>query len=149
MNQQELNKRLLEIKDRLISIEQTSDKRIFLPCEAENSSAVCRFLYEDLALRFMTATGIDSDHCFELLYHFSNDQTGHIVTVKAFIRDRENPAVESITPFIPAAEWIERELHDILGIEIKNHPNMRRLILHDDWPEGVYPMRKTPRETWG
>jgi Ni,Fe-hydrogenase III component G len=62
--------------------------------------------------------------------------------VKAFIRDRENPSIESITPLIPAAEWIEREIHDILGIEIKNHPNMRRLILADDWPEGVYPLRK-------
>jgi Ni,Fe-hydrogenase III component G len=87
-------------------------------------------------------TGIDSDDYFEILYHYSNDQTGHVVTVKAFIRDREKPAIESIAPFLPAAEWIEREIHDILGIEIKNHPNLRRLILHDDWPEGVYPLRK-------
>jgi Ni,Fe-hydrogenase III component G len=43
---------------------------------------------------------------------------------------------------IPGAEWIEREIHDILGIEIKHHPNMRRLVLADDWPEGVYPLRK-------
>jgi Ni,Fe-hydrogenase III component G len=90
----------------------------------------------------MIATGIDSEDCFEILYHFSNDETGCVVTVKAFIRDRENPSIESITPLIPAAEWIEREIYDILGIEIKNHPNMRRLILADDWPEGVYPLRK-------
>jgi len=142
MNQEELNNRLSEIKDKLIKIEQTMDSRIFLLCEAENSFAVSKFLFEDLALRFMIATGIDSEDCFEILYHFSNDETGCIVTVKAFIRDRENPSIESITPFIPGAEWIEREIHDILGIEIKNHPNMKRLILADDWPEGVYPLRK-------
>ena len=142
MNQEELNNRLSEIKDKLINIEQTMDSRIFLLCEAENSFAISKFLFEDLALRFLTATGIDSEDCFEILYHFSNDETGCIVTVKAFIRDRENPSIESITPFIPAAEWIEREIYDILGIEIKNHPNMRRLILADDWPEGVYPLRK-------
>jgi len=142
MNQEELNNRLSEIKDKLIKTEQTMDSRIFLLCEAENSFAVSKFLFEDLALRFMIATGIDSEDCFEILYHFSNDQTGCVVTVKAFIRDRENPSIESITPLIPAAEWIEREIHDILGIEIKNHPNMRRLILADDWPEGVYPLRK-------
>jgi Ni,Fe-hydrogenase III component G len=142
MNQQELNNRLTEIKDKLIDIVQTTGKRTFLPCEAENNVAVCKFLFEDLALRFVIVTGIDADDCFEVLYHFSNDETGHIVTVKAFIRDRENPSIESITPLIPGAEWIEREVHDILGIEIKNHPNMRRLILHDDWPEGVYPLRK-------
>jgi len=142
MNQEELNNRLSEIKDKLINIEQTMDSRIFLLCEAENSFAVSKFLFEDISLRFVSATGIDSEDCFEILYHFSNDETGCVVTVKAFIRDRENPSIESITPLIPAAEWIEREIYDILGIEIKNHPNMRRLILADDWPEGVYPLRK-------
>ena len=142
MNQEELNNRLSEIRDKLINIEQTMDSRIFLLCEAENIFTVSKFLFEDLSLRFVIATGIDSEECFEILYHFSNDETGSFVTVKAFIRDRENPSIESITPFIPAAEWIEREIHDILGIEIKNHPNMRRLILADDWPEGVYPLRK-------
>jgi NADH-quinone oxidoreductase subunit C len=142
MNEQELKNRLTEIKDKLIDIEQRSEKRIYLPCEAESNYDVCKFLFEDMALRFVIVTGIDSDDCFEVLYHFANDETGHIITVKAFIRDRENPSIESITPLIPGAEWIEREVHDILGIEIKNHPNMRRLILHDDWPEGVYPLRK-------
>jgi len=142
MNHEELNNRLQEIKDKLIEIKQVGDRRIYMPCESENARDVCRFLFEDLALRFVIATGIDGDNCFEVLYHFANDETGHIVTVKAIIRDRENPSVESIAPFLPGAEWIEREIHDILGIEIKNHPNMRRLILHDDWPEGVYPLRK-------
>ncbi len=142
MNQEELNNKLSQIRDKLIGAEHKSDSRIYLLCEAENSYAVNKFLFEDVPLRFLIATGIDSEDCFEVLYHFSNDETGCVVTVKAFIRDRENPAIESITPFLPGAEWIEREIHDILGIEIKNHPNMRRLILADNWPEGVYPLRK-------
>jgi Ni,Fe-hydrogenase III component G len=142
MKKEELNNKLSEIKEKLIDIEHKSDIRIYLSCEAENSYVVNKFLFEDVPLRFLIATGIDSDDCFEVLYHFTDDETGCIVTVKAFIRDRENPAIESITPFLPGAEWIEREIHDILGIEIKNHPNMRRLILADDWPEGVYPLRK-------
>ena len=142
MNLEKLNTILMEMKDKLINIEQVGDRRIYLPCESQNARDVCKFLFEDLGLRFVIATGIDSDNWFEVLYHFANDETGHVVTVKAFIRDRENPAIESISTFIPGAEWIERELHDLLGIEIKNHPNMRRLILHDDWPEGVYPLRK-------
>ena len=142
MNQEELNNRLAEIKDKLIAIEQPADNRIYLSCEAENSYAVNRFLFEDVPLRFVIVTGIDAEDCFEVLYHFSYDQLGCVITVKAFIRDRENPAIESITPFLPGAEWIEREIHDILGIDFKNHPNLRRLILADDWPEGVYPLRK-------
>ncbi len=142
MNQEELNNKLAEIKDKLTAIEQKADNRIYLSCEVENSYAVNKFLFEDIGARFCITTGIDSDDCFEILYHFSYDQTGCVITVKAFIRDREKPAIESIAPFLPAAEWIEREIHDILGIEFKNHPNMRRLILADDWPEGVYPLRK-------
>jgi len=146
MNQEELNNKLLEIKDKLIDIERKSDKRIFLPCEAKNAYAVNKFLFEDVPLRFVIATGIDAEDCFEVLYHFSNDETGCVVTVKAIIRDREKPAIESIAPFLPGAEWIEREIHDLLGIDFKNHPNLRRLILSDDWPEGVYPLRKEAKK---
>ena len=142
MNQQELKEKLSEIKDKVIAIEQTADNRIFLPCESQNSYDISKFLFEDVGCRFVIATGIDSDDCFEILYHFSYDQTGCVITVKAFIRDREKPAIESIAPFLPGAEWIEREIHDLLGIDFKNHPDLRRLILADDWPEGVYPLRK-------
>ncbi|MHC4596965.1 MAG: NADH-quinone oxidoreductase subunit C [Planctomycetota bacterium] len=142
MNQEELNNKLSEIKDKLIAVEQPADSRIYLSCEAENSYEINKFLFEDVCCRFVTITGIDSDDCFEILYHYSYDETGCVITLKAFIHDREKPAIESISPLLPAAEWIEREIHDVLGIDIKNHPNLKRLILADDWPEGVYPLRK-------
>ena len=142
MNQEELNNRLQEIEDKLTAIEQPADNRIWLSCEAENSYEINKYLFEEVPLRFVIATGIDSDDCFEVLYHYAYDETGCMITLKAFIRDREKPAIESITPFLQGAEWIEREIHDILGIDFKNHPNLRRLILADDWPDGVYPMRK-------
>jgi NADH-quinone oxidoreductase subunit D len=142
MNQQHLNTRISEIKDKLTAIEQKPANRIWLSCESEDAYAVNKFLFEEVPLRFVIATGIDSDDCFEVLYHYAYDELGCMITLKAFIRDREKPAIESIAPFLPGAEWIEREIHDILGIEFRNHPDMRRLILSDDWPEGVYPLRK-------
>jgi NADH-quinone oxidoreductase subunit D len=142
MNQEELNNKLSEIKDKLTAVEQPMANRICLTCEQENGYAVNKFLFEDVPLRFVIATGVDSDNWFEVLYHYSYDQTGCMVTLKAIIRDRQNPVIESIAPFLPGAEWIEREIHDILGIDFKNHPDMRRLILADDWPQGVYPLRK-------
>jgi NADH-quinone oxidoreductase subunit C len=146
MNQQELKDRLAEIKDKLIDTQQPLDDRIFLSCEAENAYAINKFLFEEVPLRFVIATGVDSDSCYEILYHYAYDQIGYIITLKAFIRDKENPSIESIAPFLPGAEWIEREIHDLLGIEFRNHPDMRRLILADDWPEGVYPLRKETRQ---
>ncbi|HUV41759.1 MAG TPA: NADH-quinone oxidoreductase subunit C [Sedimentisphaerales bacterium] len=142
MNQSELNNKLAQIKDKLIAFEQPAANRIYLLCESENAFVVNRFLFEQVPARFVIATGIDSDNCFEIIYHYSYDQTGCVINLKAFIRDRDNPSIESITPFLPAAEWIEREIHDVLGIDFRNHPNLKRLILADDWPEGVYPLRK-------
>lgn len=142
MNQQELNKKIVEVEDKLIAIEQRPGNRIFLLCEAENSYTINRFLFEDVQARFVIATGIDSDDCFEVLYHYSYDQTGCVITINTYIRDHDNPSIESIAPFLPGAEWIEREIHDLLGIDFPNHPDMRRLILSDDWPDDVYPLRK-------
>lgn len=142
MDREELNTKLEEIKDKLIGVERTAESRVYLLCEAENAYDVNRFLFKDVPARFVIVTAIDSDDCFEVLYHYSYDQLGWVITVKAFIRDRQNPAIESIAPFLPGAEWIEREVHDVFGIDFKNHPNLTRLILADDWPEGVYPERK-------
>jgi NADH-quinone oxidoreductase subunit C len=146
MKKEELKKRLEEIKDKVTAVEQTTDLRIYLLCEAENAYDICRFLFQELGCRFVIATCIDSDNWFEVLYHFSYDPLGVVLTVKAFIRDRQNPAIESITPLLSGAEWIEREMHDIMGIDFKNHPNLSRLILADDWPDGVYPERKEAKK---
>ena len=142
MKQEELDKRLLELEGQLIGIERTAENRVYLLCESENVYSICLFLFDELGLRFVISTGVDAEHCFEVLHHFSNDESGCMVTVKAFIRDRETPTIESIAPLVTGAEWIEREMHDILGIDFANHPNLQRLILTDDWPEGVYPLRK-------
>lgn len=146
MNQEELNNKIAEIKDKLQAIEQPASNRMRLLCDAKNSYAVNKFLLKDVKARFCVATGIDADDCFEIIYHYAYDQTGCMIDVKTFIRDRQNPSVESITPLIVAAEWTEREIHDMLGIDFKNHPDLRRLILADDWPEGVYPMRKEAKK---
>ncbi len=142
MNQHELEGRLTQLEEKLIASERRPHNRIFLLCEAENAYEINRFLFEEVQARFVIATGIDSDDCFEILYHYSYDQTGCVITVDTFLRDRDRPTIESIALLIPGAEWIEREIHDLLGIDFLHHPDMRRLILSDSWPEGVYPLRK-------
>ena len=142
MKLQELEDNLKTLKDKVISVDKTTDRRIYLTCESENALDICRFLYEDMGCRFAIATGIDSDNYFEILYHFPYDQLGCVITVKSLVRDKEKPVVDSLANLLPATSWIEREIHDVLGIDFRGHPDMRRLILADDWPEGVYPLRK-------
>src|SRR5205814_1834336 len=46
------------------------------------------------------------------------------------------------TPVLTAAHWYEREVHDLLGLVPEGHPDPRRLVLHENWPAGRYPLRK-------
>ena len=52
------------------------------------------------------------------------------------------PAYPSVTPMFPSAHWLEREIRDMMGIIPEGHPDLRRVAVHPDWPEGVYPLRR-------
>jgi Ni,Fe-hydrogenase III large subunit/Ni,Fe-hydrogenase III component G len=56
--------------------------------------------------------------------------------------DAARPEVPSLTTAIPAANWHEREMQDLFGIVPIGHPDPRPLVLHDGWPQGVFPLRK-------
>ncbi len=62
---------------------------------------------------------------------------------------KPNPEIDSVAQLFPGANFIEREMYDLLGIRFRNHPDPRRLILADDWPEGVYPLRRDYPERGG
>ena len=72
---------------------------------------------------------------------FSLDGEGNIVTLRAEI-PKENPAIDSITDVTNGSNFIEREIHDFFGIDFRGHPELKRLVLSDDWPKGKYPLRK-------
>ena len=58
------------------------------------------------------------------------------------ILPHEKPEVKSLTGLFSAVEWIEREMHELLGIEFTGHPNMVPLLSEGNWPKGTYPFRK-------
>jgi Ni,Fe-hydrogenase III large subunit/Ni,Fe-hydrogenase III component G len=103
----------------------------------------CATVAERLDARLATMVGEDdraSSGAFRLSYIFA-PAAGGWATVEAAI-DPRDASFPSVTPFVPAANWYEREVHDLLGLEPVDHPDPRGLVLHDDWPEGVYPLRK-------
>ena len=101
-----------------------------------------KLVFEELLGRYVILTGVDTPDGIEVLYHFCFDEAGLVVTLKVLL-DKKHPKVDSITPIVKGAEWIEREIHELLGVDFTGHPNMKRLILADDWPEGVYPLRRS------
>ncbi len=138
--------RIEEIKSNL-SRETThwykhSKNRIYTEIKPADIIKVTKYLFEIAKSRFIIISGVDTPAGIELLYHFSLDNSGIILTIKAFLENKQNPEIESITGVITGAEWIEREIWELLGVNFKNHPNLKHLLLVDDWPKGNYPLRK-------
>jgi len=93
-----------------------------------------------------TITGMDLQKQIAILYHF--DVRNTTVTLKVVV-PTANPEVDSITPLIPGATLYEREVFDMLGVRFKGHPRLERLMLPEDFPKHVYPLRKdwqSPRQ---
>ena len=130
--------------DRIEDLQQPSDKRLYVKVDAEAIRDAASLLSHDLGARLQTASGVDAPHKIEILYHWAFDALGLVVTVRTHI-DRDQPEIASITPICPAAEWIEREMWELLGITFKDHPDLRHLLLQDDWPEEKYPLRRDYR----
>jgi NADH-quinone oxidoreductase subunit C len=85
-------------------------------------------------------TCIDFKTHFTMVYHLSSSKNRLLnIVVKSKV-DRENPVIESVSAIFKTAEFHEREVFDLFGVSFKNHPDLRRLLLTEEW-EG-YPLRK-------
>lgn len=76
---------------------------------------------------------------FQLSYHFVSHTLRERVRLHAWVEEAD-PAIDSITPHWPAANYFEREVFDLMGVRFAGHPNLRRIMLPDDW-QG-HPLRK-------
>lgn len=85
-------------------------------------------------------TGVDWKTHLSVVYHLRSTVLGHTLVVKVKIDDRERPEVGSVWNLWRTAEFHEREAYDLFGIRFRNHPDLRRLFLTDDWKG--WPLRK-------
>ncbi len=95
-------------------------------------------------LRFVHLTALDfskEKNKLELNYFFSSFENKLNLIVKSEV-DVSNPTIFSLTDIIPGITWAERECKDLFGINFEGHPDPRRLVLPDDWPDSLYPLRK-------
>ena len=105
-----------------------------------------KFLRDDPELSFdflMDITGVDyldkKDDRFEVVYHFYSLKYNHRLRVKIPI-SAEDCHAESVTPLWKTANWYEREIWDMYGIKFRNHPNLRRILLYEEFKG--HPLRK-------
>ncbi len=113
--------------------------RIWVATGPETLIPAVKLLRERFGLTHLAViVGEDMRDAFLLNYVFG---TGPLVTLKVRIK-RDVPEVPSLASVIPGALVYERELHDLFGIVPAGHPDLRRQAVPEDWPEGIYPMRK-------
>jgi len=86
-----------------------------------------------------TITGIDVGSKIEVIYHLTRE--GLVLSLKVKT-SKKNPVLPSIVSLIPGAVLYEREVHDLLGIVFKGNPDLSPLLPPDEWPSGIYPLRK-------
>ena len=113
--------------------------------ERDRILEVCEFLRDDAETRFDYLSDVTCVHYpeqvdapFEIVYNLFSIPTNNRVRLKVRTSDAEG--VESVTSVWPAANWLEREVFDLFGVEFHGHPDLRRLLLPPDW-DG-HPLRK-------
>jgi NADH-quinone oxidoreductase subunit C len=112
-------------------------------------SAVCGFLRDHEQTYFdmlSCLTGIDNGpeaNTMEVIYHLYSIPFEHSLALKVML-ERADPHLNSVSNIWKTANWHEREAFDLLGIRFKGHPDLRRILLPEDW-EG-HPLRKDYQE---
>jgi NADH-quinone oxidoreductase subunit C len=106
--------------------------------------------FKPFVRKLRTRPGLDFDYLFcltcvdwkthfTMVYHFTSTIHRHNIVIKAKLNN-DNPEIETISDIWRTAEMLEREVYDLFGVKFLQHPDLRRLIMPDDWKG--WPLRK-------
>lgn len=133
---EEISKRFPEV-----SIKIHSSRRTYIRTPREKVFDFAKFLFKEKCCRLSIATGIDTREGMEIIYHFCHDETGTYYNIKTLI-PKDDLKIKSLATFLPAANWIEREIHELLGVDFVGHPNLKPLLTAETWPADLHPLRR-------
>jgi len=109
-------------------------------CPADKLSEVCRILRDEERFDCLTClTGTDRGDHLEVAYHLFSYAKKETVVLKV-----NGNSVSSVTDIYPSANWMEREVFDLVGVNFTGHPDLRRIMMPDDWTGN--PLRKDYKE---
>lgn len=130
-----------EFNSEILEMIIKNQRRIIISVRKESILTISDHLYRKEGFRFIIASALQTRKGYEIHYHFSKDSSGLVLNIHVLL-DEDNPQVESLSNLFNASNWIEREIHELYGINFLNHPNQEKLISEGNWAEGVYPLRK-------
>jgi NADH-quinone oxidoreductase subunit C len=142
----------LEIANRLkekflseiVSVKEFRDQA-FVTVKKDRIADICRFLYgdPDIHMHFLAdlcgADYPEREDRFEVVYNLYSIKYNHRIIIKALVPENDL-TIDSVVPVWRGADWHEREACDMYGIVFNGHPDLRRILMPEDW-EG-YPLRK-------
>ena len=125
-----------------------ANKDPFAVVRAADIVAICRYLKDDPDLAFdclMNLSSVDwpKRNQIEIVYHFWSYAKRHSFILKVAL-DRAAPVIASLESVWKAADWLEREQFDLMGVQFDGHPDLRRIMMPDDWVG--FPLRKDYKE---
>lgn len=124
-----------------VQVKIHSPRRTYIRTPRESVFKLSKFMFEEKKFRFSIATGIDTRDGIEIIYHFTLDESGTYYNIKTLI-PRDDLKIKSLTSFLPASNWIEREIHELLGVDFIGHPNLVPLLTAESWPSDLHPLRR-------
>jgi formate hydrogenlyase subunit 5 len=122
---------------------------LLLACNPALLPEVCGWLISERKFRFATLLTEEAGALWRLRYLFWGQDPGWVHVVAEFPVGQKT--LPSISDSVHAADWHERETEDLFGLTFEGHPRLGDFILHEEWPEGVNPMRAgfNAREPYG
>ena len=110
-------------KEDIIDFFDKSEKRLYVEIKPASLIKVATYIFKDLGARFNIASGIDLRLHMEILYHFTLEEINLLISLRVRL-PKSKLEVDSLTGVFEGANWIEREIHELLGINFKGHPDL-------------------------
>jgi len=132
------------IKDHIKNAKVTNERRVTAITDKQHYREALSTLKANDILHLSTITGVDLGEEIAVIYHIDCGD-GALLNLKLFL-PKNAPNLLSVTDIFPGAILYERDLMEMLGVVVENHPDPRRLFLPEDWPEGDYPLRKEAKK---
>lgn len=136
-----INKLTEKFSSDTVKVVLQKGRRVIVTVRPTAIPAISEYLYKSEGYRFIIASALHTRIGFEIYYHFSFDADGSILSLHVIL-DKEKPHIESLSNMFSASNWIEREMHELFGIDFLNHPNQEKLLSEGNWADDVYPYRK-------
>jgi formate hydrogenlyase subunit 5 len=137
-----LNNIIISRWGKLVSVsEDAKSLTTSIECDISVLQDIAQWLFIELKYSFATMIVEEHPEVWNLRYIFYGDRDMGLIQVIIYL-NKSQTTIPSIAPYVYAADWYEREAEDLFGFNFEGHPRLGDFVLHEEWQDGINPMRK-------